>query len=146
MWNRQAIIEKIADAADRFGANNPQQLKQLSFACEKSQDRELFFGLFSFFYDPSLQDNSIARQQLAGAILFSLSPSCPLELDGFIYALPKYWDLSIEEIPWYLCKVFGKQKVTAFLEDLIPDVEDEKLIQSFKTLLYWANGYKVGIT
>lgn len=143
MWNREAITEKIKISSDRFGYNNPQQLKQLIFACKKSSDSELFFGLFSFFFDPSLQENFENRQELAGTILFELNPSCPLELEGVIYAIPKHWGVSVEEIPWYLCNQFGKEIVISFLEDLIPDVSDSELQESFETMLFWAKRYKV---
>jgi len=142
MWDRHTIIEKVSNSADKYGSSNSQQFKQLLFSCGKASDREMFFGLFSFFYDPALQENSYNRQQLAGTILFQLFPACPLKLDGVIYAIPKYWDLSVEEVPWYLCKTFGKVAVQSFLEELIPDVEHNELKQSFKTMLFWANGYK----
>ncbi|GAB1266626.1 hypothetical protein [Aurantivibrio infirmus] len=141
MWDRQTIVEKIRDSADKYGDSNPQQMKQLLFGCEKASERELFFGVFSFYYDPELQENSFARQEVAGKILFKLKPACPVELDGFIYAIPKYWNLSIEEVPWYLCKVFGKNEVEAFLKELIPSVNDGELQRSFKTLLFWVKNY-----
>jgi len=115
MMDRQTIMEKVRASADRYGPSNPQQIKQLISSLGNAPERELFFGLFSFFYDPDLQENSVQRQQLAGAILFEISPPCPLELDGAIYAIPKYWDLSIEE---------------------------DDIKKSFKTMLFWANGYQ----
>ena len=140
--DRQTIIEKIRDSADRYGASNPQQIKQIISSFGNAAERELFFGLFSFFYDPSLQENSCQRQQLAGTILFEISPPCPLEMDGAIYAVPKYWDLSVEELPWYLCNIFDKTRVCEFLEELLPSVEEGEVKRSFKTMLFWANGYK----
>jgi len=140
--DRQTIIEIIKNSADSYGSSNPQQIKQLTSSCKKASDRELFFGLFSFFYDPALQENAYQRQQLAGTILFNAAPECPLELDGVIYAAPKYWDLSIEELPWYICRVFGKSKVQEFLEELMPNVEEGGVKKSFETMLFWANGYK----
>ena len=108
--DRQAIIEKIKSSADRYGSSNKQQKKQLFSWLKNASERELFFGLFSFFCDPGLQDNQYERQQLAGTILFSMKPDCPLKLDGAIYATPTHWDLSVEELPWYLCEKFGKKK------------------------------------
>lgn len=141
MWDRQTIVEKIKSSADKYGDSNPQQMKQLLLGCEKALERELFFGLFSFYYDPALQENAFTRQEVAGKILFELKPACPIELDGFVYAIPKYWNLSVEEVPWYLCKVFGKNEVEVFLEELIPSVNDGELQRSFKTLLFWAKNY-----
>jgi hypothetical protein len=48
-WDRQIIIEKVISAADKHGASNPQQQKQLIFGCSNAPEREVFFGLFSFF-------------------------------------------------------------------------------------------------
>lgn len=143
MWNRETIIKKVKSAADRYGASNVQQQKQLIIGLKQASDSELFFGLFSFFYDPSLQENKIERQQLAGHLLLEFSPICPLELDGAIYAMPTFWDYGIEELPWYLCKNFGKVSVVKFLAEIIPEVEEGSAIkQSFKTLLFWSEAYK----
>ena len=143
MWNRETIIEKVKSVADRYGAFNVQQQKQLIIGCEQASDSELFFGLFSFFYDPSLQESKIERQQLAGRLLLEFSPICPLELDGAIYAIPTFWDYSIEEVPWYLCKNFGKLNVVKSLTEVILDLEDGGAVkQNFKTLLFWSKLYK----
>ena len=143
MWNRETIIEKVKSAADSYGASNIQQQKQLIIGCEQASDSELFFGLFSFFYDPSLQENKIERQQLAGQLLLEFSPICPLELDGAIYAIPIFWDYSIEEAPWYLCKNFGRVNVVRFLTEIIPEVEEGGAIKkSFKALLFWSKSYR----
>lgn len=138
--NRQAIIEKVSHSADLYGASNPQQLNQLLHSLANASENELFFGLFSFFYDPTLQ-SSFERQQLAGTLLFELCPACPIELDGAIYAIPAYWNLSVEEVPWYLCKVFGKNVVEIFLAELILEVENSSVKKSFETLSYWVKRY-----
>jgi hypothetical protein len=140
--DRQAIIEGIRSSADKYGSSNKQQRTQLVSRLKNASERELFFGLFSFFYDPELQDNQYERQQLAGTFLFSIKPDCPLNLDGAIYAIPAYWDLSVEELPWYLCEKFGQTEVQAFIEDLLPDVEEGDIKNSFKTMLFWTKGYK----
>ena len=81
MLDRQAVVEKVSNSADRYGAANQQQFEQLLSAFKGVSDRELFFGLFSFFYDSTIQESSFNRQQLAGKLLYELCPSCPLELD-----------------------------------------------------------------
>ncbi len=141
-WDRLKIIEKVSNAADVHGSSNPQQQKQLVFSCKKANEREVFFGLFSFFYDSSLQTNKFERQQLAGTILFSVLPSSPLALDASVYAAAKYWDLSVEELPWYWCKIFGRSAVMDFLTELIPCCEDAELKNSVETMLFWCRGYE----
>jgi hypothetical protein len=116
IMDRHSIIEKIKESADSFESSHEQQIKQLISICQEASERELFWGLFSFFYDPELQENFFKRQKLAGTVLYTISPSCPINLDGFIYAIPQYWDFKIEEVLWYLCKIFGKTTVHDFLE------------------------------
>ena len=144
MWNRHKIIEKLKVAADRYGSDNPQQLKQLTFSCNNSPEEEVFFGLFSFFYDESLQKNKFERQQLSGRVLFKVLPSPSLALDGSVYAAAKIWDYSVEELPWYWCKAYGKEKVIEFLKELLPDCADDEMKKSFKTMLFWCERYKDG--
>ena len=139
--DRIQITEKVRSAADKYGASNPQQLKQLTFILKKSSSRELFFGLFAFFYDSALQKNVPDRQQLAGELLIEISPDCPLQLDGCIFGSAQYWDLSVEELPWYLCKIFSKPVVISLLDELIAE-SDEKLSRSLKTMLFWSKGYE----
>ena len=141
-WDRQKIIEKVRSAADELGASNPQQQKQLIFSCHHASEREVFFGLFSFFYDSSLQQNQFERQQLAGTILLSVAPKSPLALDASVYAAAQVWDLSIEELPWYWCKIYGKSEVVEFLTNLISSCTDAELKRSLETMLYWSRGYE----
>jgi hypothetical protein len=141
-WDRMTIIEKIKSSADQYGASNYQQQKQLIFSCTNAPEREVFFGLFSFFYDEELQENKYERQQLSGVIMFAVTPSSPLSLDGSVYAAAKHWDYSVEELPWYWCKTFGKEAVTEFLSELIPDCSDSNLKRSIETMLFWSKGYK----
>lgn len=141
-WDRQTIIKKVSAAADRFGASNPQQKKQLIFSCNNASEREVFFGLFSFFYDPSLQENQFERQQLAGTLLYKVAPPPPIALDDSVYAVAKVWNLSIEELPWYWCKSYSKEKVIEFLTELSPSCIDSELKRSVDTMLYWSRGYE----
>ena len=141
-WDRLKIIEKVRNSADVYGASNPQQQKELVFSCKKAKEREVFFGLFSFFYDASLQNNQYERQQLAGTILFAIQPSSPLALDASVYAAAKHWDLSVEELPWYWCKVFGKTSVMNLLIELIPACVENELRTSVKTMLFWCRKYE----
>ncbi|MCU7845080.1 MAG: hypothetical protein KZQ93_14720 [Candidatus Thiodiazotropha sp. (ex Monitilora ramsayi)] len=141
-WDRLKVIEKVSNAADVHGSSNPQQQKQLIFSCKKAKEQEIFFGLFSFFYDSSLQTNQSERQELAGTILYSVLPSSPLTLDASVYAAAKYWDLSVEELPWYWCKIFGKSTVMNFITELIPDCKDDELKNSLETMLFWCRNYE----
>ena len=143
-WDRETVIEKICNSADRFGARNSQQRKQLEFSCSKSPEREVFFGIFAFFFDPSLQENAEQRQMLAGYLLLSLAPPSPINLDGSVYGAAQNWNLSIKELPWYWCKTFGKDVVIEFLEDHQDISTDETFNRAIETMLFFTKGYKDG--
>lgn len=119
MRDRVDIKEKVAESADHFGSKNSQQLKQLAFLCENADETEVFYGLFSLFYDQQAQDNKFQRQQLAGKLLMAVAPKPALDLEASVYAAATVWDYSIEELPWYWCKVFGFENVAEFLNDLL---------------------------
>lgn len=142
MRDRQKIVDIVRDTADRFGPSNPQEIKKLISYCQKAPECNVFFALFSFFYDPSLQENKFQRQQVAGRLLFELAPASALELEGSIYAAAKTWDYSIEELPWYWCKEFGASAVVEFLNDLLPEIEDKETIKSIQTMLFWCSGFE----
>lgn len=110
MLDRQNIVAMVRDVADKFGPSNPQEINRLIRLLQKASEIHVFFALFSFFYDPSLQENKFQRQQAAGTLLFELAPASPLELEGSVYAAATIWDCSIEELPWYWCKTFWQRR------------------------------------
>ena len=140
--DRSTIVNKIKHSADKYGSSNPQQLEQLSLICSKAPEREIFFGLFSFFCDENLQNNQFQRQELAGKILLKITPASSLELDASVYASAQKWNRSIEELPWYWCNVFGTKEVINFLTNLIPSVEDKEIEENINTMLFWCRNYK----
>lgn len=141
-WDRIKVVEKVTTAADELGASNPQQKQQLIFSCGNAPEREVYFGLMSFFYDSNLQDNHYERQKLAATILLSVAPSSPLALDASVYASAQHWNLSVSELPSYWCKVFGREVVVAFLGELIDSCGEAKLKRSVETMLFWARRYE----
>jgi len=141
-WDREKVIEKVTFAADELCASNSQQQRQLIFSCGNAPEREVYFGLMSFFYDPRLQENHYERQKLAAIILLEVAPSSPLALDASVYASAQHWNVSVGELPSYWCKAFGKDEVIAFLNDLIGSCSETKLKRSVETMLFWAKRYE----
>src|SRR4030095_9551627 len=50
--------------------------------------------------------------------LHALNPPCRLSVDDAVAALLPSWDISIEEVPWYLVKQFGREAVVESVERL----------------------------
>ncbi|MCP5421731.1 MAG: hypothetical protein H6959_02330 [Chromatiaceae bacterium] len=140
-WDRSEITEKVRISADNFGASDQRQIDELVRGCRESKEREVFFGLFTFFYDESIQQNQYDRQQLAGNILFSVLPRSPLALDGSVYAAAQFWNNCVKELPWYWCEVYGQKAVVGFLAELIPDCAEMKLRKTVEAMLTWCENY-----
>ncbi|WP_284320180.1 hypothetical protein [Dyella acidisoli] len=141
-WNRFKVIEKVRFAADELGSSNPQQLRQLILSCSDAPEREVYFGLLSFFYDSQLKQNHYERQKLAGTILLSVTPSSPLSLDASVYAPAQHWNLSVRELPSYWCRTFGQAEVLTFLAELVGSCSEGELKRSVETMLFWSRRYE----
>ena len=140
-WDRFKVIEEVKIAADKYSGSNLQPQKKLILSCGTAPTREVFFGLLSFFFDPQLQENHCERQRLAALTLLTLATPSVLELDASVYATAQHWDLSVEELPWYWCRIFGQAEVVAFLTDLIGSCGDPALKRSVETMLFWSQRY-----
>lgn len=141
-WDRSKVIEKVSFAADELGASNSQQQRQLISSCFGAPAREVYFGLFAFFFDSKLQKNNYERQKLAGIVLLAVAPSSLLPLDASVYASAQHWDLSVRELPSYWCRTFGQVEVVAFLDDLVGSCGEAKLKRSVETMLFWSRRYE----
>jgi hypothetical protein len=69
--------------------------------------------------------------------LHALNPSCRLSVDDAVAALLPAWDISIEEVPWYLVKQFGREEVLESVERLRARESDEMALTRLKTIEYW---------
>ncbi|WMS89017.1 hypothetical protein [Pleionea litopenaei] len=116
-------------------------LSSWRFSAESLIIQKCFLVCSRFFYDPSLQENFFARQELAGKILYRVMPKCPLNIDGALYATPGLLEVSVKELPWYFCANFGKDQVRDFITDLISELGNEKLTEKYKTMLFWVKMY-----
>ena len=73
----------------------------------------------------------------AAYVLCNLNPPCPLECDAAIAALLPKWDISIEEVPWYLAKQCGGEVVARTAEMLARERSDEVERALLAAVAYW---------
>src|SRR5262245_34169792 len=73
---------------------------------------------FSLLWPLAVASQGRAPSFPAAALLYRLNPPCPMDcLDAVAQLLPD-WDISIEEVPWYLVGQFGRVNVVAAAENL----------------------------
>ena len=140
MWNTDKIIEKVKDSADRYGLNNPQQSKQLAFAIGKSDGQEIANALFSFFTIEQI--NTSDRQELAGSLLYKLKPQAEFDLKSIILKSLKYYDPSVEELPYYMVEAKGLDFTVSEINKIETSFLSSIEKRSLDTVKYWLRNYE----
>ena len=141
-WSRGDIRRKLVDSADRFGSSNPQQLKQLRFSLERTDAKEVFFGLLETLR--SAKSDDFHLQELCGYMLWSIRPPVQVPVDQFLRNILPQYELSVEEIPWYLVHEFGAVPVIAEIEKAKLATSSAAEERALDTLRYWIDRYHDG--
>ena len=74
----------------------------------------------------------------AAALLHRLNPSCPMSCADAVASVLPDWDISIEEVPWYLVAQFGRARVIAAAEELAKRCTSDVDRTLLSTVVYWA--------
>jgi hypothetical protein len=69
--------------------------------------------------------------------LHALNPPCRLSVDDAVASLLPAWDISIEEVPLYLARQFGRAAILANVERLRTRDLDEIALTRLRTIEYW---------
>lgn len=110
------------------------ELPAIIDALKKYDENELFNSLFYL----SIQEQEIGKGvAFAAYSLNELNPKAQIEVKVAVEMLLKHWDISLEEVVFYLAKQFGKDTVKREASKLIStlDVQDE--LTRAKAIKYW---------
>lgn len=124
----QIIVETLSSTP------SPRQLAQSIDLLRRFDDDELFNTLF--FLSIRRQGSGLPVAYAAVA-LNTLNPKCPITLTEAIEALLPAWDISIEEVVFYLGKQFGRDASFTAIEKLRSTEQDEEKSVRLKTIAYW---------
>jgi len=73
---------------------------------------------------------------LSALTLYKSNMNCPLSLKSSIHQIiESEWDISIEEVPWYLVNQFSKEAIIALLKEIDFKTQDQKI--KLQTIAYW---------
>lgn len=134
--DRQEVFELVATYADQFGPTNRPERKDIEKQLKSVEHSELFEGLFSLF----LLENSpysYIRQQNAGVILYKLKPKVHFDLKQRIKMCLATWDLSVEELPYYMAEKCGSSRVLQVIDELRSEELSEREKVALDTFVYW---------
>ena len=81
---------------------------------------------------------------MSAVALHALNPPCRLSVDDAVASLLASWDISIEEVPWYLAKQFGRDAVLASVERLRTRESDKTALTRLSTIEYWVAAAPAG--
>jgi hypothetical protein len=88
------------------------------------------------------QDHGIFPVLDAATLLHRLSPECPVSCEDAVRALLPGWDISIEQVPFYLAARFGPARVFQAVASLEPEVTEKTQKVNLHTVSYWVHVYE----
>src|SRR5262245_21884766 len=116
-------------------ANLNRQREQLYERLRAMDDTEVFHALFPIPADAQWHGPAFD----AACLLFVVKPACPVPCKDAIRVMLPNWDISIEEVPWYLAGRFGKHDILRAIEELGEEPLSYEQRVRLSTVLYWAN-------
>lgn len=135
--NGSEIYERVTRLADRFGSRNPQQVSFLFSILAKCEQQQLAKTLIDIF----TQENSCERQELSGALLIELKPRYVADLRTVIQSVLVHWDISVEQLRYYLAFIYGADSFKKCLADILEDDLDDNKRKKLQTMLWWMRNY-----
>ncbi len=117
-------------------ANTLRDLPDLIRELENVESRLLFDTLFPI----AVKQQGINNGPVAFSayVIHAINPPCPLTASEVLSEMVKQeWDISIEEIPWYLANQFGADKVLACVADALDNQADDSARTRLETVRYW---------
>jgi hypothetical protein len=118
-----------------LGPNGWQTVRHLMLKLKKENSDKVLDALLGIFFESG--DNYRGAQGAAGGLLWKLKPKYKRNVREDIRRSLQNWDVSIEELPWYLAEVLGIEKVRAEVKALLLEPLDETSRKKAKTYLYW---------
>lgn len=92
--------------------------------------------VFEFLWNKAIKAQSLGGHVLISALtLYELNIECPLSPQEAIGQMCLDWDISLEEVPWYLANQFSKGVILELTDTLNFKTEDQNT--RLKTIAYW---------
>ena len=110
----EELTRRIVEVSERWPYLNHQALGHLRRRLRDMPDDALFDGLIAVFTEPS--SDAYAAQEYAGRLLEVMNPKPQAPLDDLLPRVLPSWNRSIEQLPAYLARAFGRDAVLDALE------------------------------
>lgn len=97
---------------------------------------------FDILFPISVKAQWNAPSAPAAQLLRELSPVCPLSCEEAVRALLSDWDISIEEVPFYIAARFGVARVRQAVDRLASERLADSEMRNLKAVSYWIDRYE----
>lgn len=135
--DRATIASLVAGSAERYGGDSARELGDLAHLLGTAEPLELFWGLYPSFTTQNVESRRYQQQALAGSLLLRLRPPCPLPAVDAIRNVLGGWEVSVEELPWYLALACGEDAVWKAMTELEAEPLDDRKRLVLHTFRYW---------
>src|SRR5262245_18786440 len=73
----------------------------------------------------------------AALLLYEIKPACPIPCKEAVRGLLGNWDVSIEEVPWYLRHVFGRHRALEVVQEMLREPLSDQQKSRLRIIGYW---------
>ena len=113
--------------------NSQQSVLHLMWRLMKEDPETVLTALLGVYFE----DSGYRVQENAGGLLWRLKPKYTRNLGDDVKRSLKYWNVSVEELPWYLAETVGIERVRAEANAILSAALDEISNRAAETYLYW---------
>jgi hypothetical protein len=135
--DRATIASLVCGSAERYGGDSARELEDLVSVLQTAPPLELFWGLYQNFTAQPVETRRYPQQALAGSLLLRLRPPCPLPACEAIRNVLGGWEVSVEELPWYLALACGEDAVWNASAQLEAEPLSDRERLTLHTFRYW---------
>ena len=132
----QDITNCIISYVQKHGLGKNKAYKHLHAQVCSVSKRVRYFGLMEVF-SRNLVDDRLRAQTLAGRMLLKIAPKAMERCEEAVFRLLINWDVSAQEVIFYLQSQFGSEKLLAVIVNMESTAEDENDIARLNTMKYW---------
>ena len=125
--------EVVSEIRRVFDRDPEKELAGLADRLRRAGGDEAFHALFPI----ASRGQSLGPAAGAAWLLLRVNPRCPISCLEATRELLTDWDVSIEEVPFYLAEQFGSALVREAVVVLRRTISAEKQLQTLSTIEYW---------
>lgn len=134
--NSDEITKAVIEFAKIYGLGKNREYKSLHSAICSASKYDRYFGLMGVF-KCEMRDKRTLIQTFAGRMLLKITPKAMESCESAIFSLLTYWDVSAEEVIFYLSDQHGKDRLLSVVASMRKGNLPVRDLAVLKTIGYW---------